>query len=112
MAKDKTSALERAKKAAAQGKGKRSARGGSSSRSALPRGWIQGDWMPSVIRQEDLDDMVEGGVIPHEAARLSGGEIEPQPRDGECVLLATHIDRGFSLPPHPFFRSFLNFFRA
>ena len=112
MMKSKTSALEHAKKAAAAGKGKRSARGGSSSRTALPKGWIQGDWMPSVLRQEDLDDMVEGGVIPHEAARLPGGEIEPQPRDGECVLLATHIDRGFSLPPHPFFRSFLNFFGA
>ena len=43
-----------------------------------------------------------GGVIPHEAVRLPGREIEPQPRDGECVLLATHVDRGFSLPPHPF----------
>ena len=62
--------------------------------------------MPLVIRQEDLDDMVEGGVIPHEAARLPGREIEPQPRDGECVLLATHVDRGFSLPPHPFFGAF------
>ena len=28
------------------------------------------------------------------------------------VLLATHVDRGFSLPPHPFFRGFLNFFGA
>ena len=64
MTKGKTSALERMKKAAAQGKGKRSARGGSSSRSTLLKGWIQGDWMPSVILQEDLDDMVEGGVIP------------------------------------------------
>ena len=73
MAKDKTSALERAKKAAAQGKGKRSARGGSSSRSALPRGWIQGDWMPSVIWQEDLDDMVEGGSFPTKP-RVSRGE--------------------------------------
>src|SRR4051812_28813018 len=112
MGKDKTSALERAKKAAVQGKWKKSARGGSSSRTALPRGWIQGDWMPTVLRQEDLDDMVKGGVIPHEAARLPGKEVEPQPLDGECVLLATHSDRGFSLPHHPFFRSFLNFFGA
>ena len=73
MAKDKTSALERAKEAAGQGKGKRSPRGGSSSRSALPRGWIQGDWMPSVIRQEDLDDMVEGGSFPMKL-RISRGE--------------------------------------
>ena len=103
MVKDKTSALERAKKAAVQGKGKKSARGGSSSRTALPKDWIQGDWMPSVIRQDDLDDLVEGGLIRHESARLPGKEVEPQPLDGECVLLATHIDRGFSLPPHPFF---------
>ena len=72
MTKGKTSALERVKKAVTQGKGKRSARGRSSSRSALPKGWIQGDWMPSVIRQEDLDDMVEGGVIPHDVASSSG----------------------------------------
>src|SRR3954465_12708470 len=110
MGKDKTSAPERTKKAAVQGKGKKSARGGSSSRTSLPRGWMQGDWMPTVLRQEDLDDMVEGRVIPHEAGRLPGREVEPQPLDGECILLATHIDRGFSLPPHPFFRSFLNFF--
>src|SRR3954468_2689376 len=111
MVKDKTSALERAKKAA-QAKGRKSARGGSSSRTALPRGWIQGDWMPSVLRQEDLDDMVEGGVILPGAARLPGREVEPQPHDDECVLLATHIDRRFSLPPHPFFRLLLNFFGA
>ena len=73
MTKSKTSALERAKKAAAAGKGKRSARGGSSSRTALPKGWIQGDWMPSVLRQEDLDDMVEGGSFPTKL-RVSRGE--------------------------------------
>ena len=73
MTKRKTSALEPAKKAAAAGKGKRSARGGSSSRTALPKGWIQGDWMPSVLRQEDLDDMVEGGSFPMKL-RISRGE--------------------------------------
>ena len=68
--------------------------------------------MPSTIRQEDIDDLVEGGLILHKSARLPGNEIEPQPLEGECVLIATHVDRGFSLPPHPFFRSFLNFFGA
>ena len=87
MVKEKMLALERAKKAAVQGKGKKSARGGSSSRTALPKDWIQGDWMPSVIRQDDLDDLVEGGFIPHESACLPGKEVEPQPLDGECVLL-------------------------
>ena len=77
MVKEKTSALERAKKAAVQGKGKKSAQGGSSSRTALPKDWIQGDWMPSVIRQDDLDDLVEGGFIPHESTRSRGKKSNP-----------------------------------
>ena len=112
MGKEKTVALERAKKATAKAKGKRTSRGGSSSRSGLPAGWIQGDWIRSAITQDDLDDLVEGGLIPHKSARLPGDETEPQPREGECVLLATHVDCGFLLPPHPFFRGFLNFFGA
>jgi hypothetical protein len=43
---------------------------------------------------------------------LPKGEVEPEPRDGERVLLLTHIERGFSMPPHPFFRAFLNYFGA
>ena len=75
---------------------------GSSSLSALPLGWIQGDWIRSSLRQEDLEELAESELIANDAARLPEGETEPQPRPGECVLLATHIDRGFSLPPHPF----------
>ena len=111
MVKDKTAALERAKKATGAAKGKKQNRG-SSSRAGLPPGWIQGDWIWSSLRQEDLDQLVESGLIAKGAARLPEGETEPQPRPGECVLLATHVDRGFSLPPHPFFRGFLNFFGA
>ena len=111
MGKEKTTVLEHAKKAMGAAKGKKTNRG-SSSRSGLPRGWIQGDWIRSSLQQEDLDEMVELGLIVHESARLLEGETEPQPRPGECVLLATHVDRGFSLPPHPFFRGFLNFFVA
>ena len=72
-------ALERSKKATVKAKGKRSIRGGSSSRSSLPRGWIQGDWIRSTISQDDIDDLVEGGLIPHESARLPEGETEPRP---------------------------------
>ena len=111
MVKDKTAALERAKKATGAAKGKKPSRG-SSSRSGLPPGWIQGDWIRSLIRQKDLTDLEESGLIAKGAARLPKGETEPQPRPSECVLLATHVDRGFSLPPHPFFCGFLNFFGA
>ena len=112
MVKDKTAALEHAKKGAAKGKGKKTGRSGSSSRSALPRGWVQGDWILSTIEPDDLQDLAESGLIEHGSWRLPRDETEPQPQEGECVLLATHVDRGFSLPPHPFFHAFLNFFGA
>ena len=114
MVKEKTAALERAKKATAMGKakGRPSSRGGSSSRSRLPKGWVQGDWIRSTITEKDLNDLANEGLIPHGSARLPGTECQPQPQEGECVLLATHIDRGFSLPPSVFFRGFLNFFGA
>ena len=100
MGKDKTTALERSKKAAAA-KGKKMSRG-SSPRSGLPPGWIQGDWIRSTILKEDLEDLADAGFIAHGTWRLPGNETEPQPQDVECVLLATHVDRGFTLPPHPF----------
>ena len=114
MVKEKTAALERAKKATATGKakGRASSRGGSSSRSRLPKGWVQGDWIRSTITETDLNDLANEGLIPHGSARLPGTECQPQPQEGECVLLATHVDRGFSLPPSVFFRGFLNFFGA
>ena len=79
MGKEKTVALERAKKAATKAKGKKSGRGGSSSRVGLPPGWIQGDWIRSTIRQKDLDDVANEGLIPHGSARLPGMEWQPQP---------------------------------
>ena len=102
MVKEKTAALERAKKATAKAKGRATSRGRSSSRAGLPQGWVQGDWICSTIRQKDLDDLANERLIPHGSARLPRKEWQPQPQEGECVLLATHVDRGFSLPPSPF----------
>lgn len=109
MAKDKTRALERAKKTTS--KGKKTAKG-STSRSTLPPGWIQGDWIPSSVSREDLENLIIDGLLAEGSWRLPEGESEPAPRDEERVLLMTHVERGFSLPPHPFFRGFLNFFGA
>ena len=62
--------------------------------------------------KEDLENHAADNLIAHGSWRLSEGESEPQPREGECILLTTHVKRGFSLPPHPFFWGFLNFFGA
>ena len=66
MVKDKTAALERAKKATVTVKGKKTSRG-LSSRSRLPPGWIQGDWIWSTIRKEDL---ATAGLIADGSWRL------------------------------------------
>src|SRR4051812_45067971 len=93
MGKERTTALERAKKATATAKGRASSQGGSSSRSKLPQGWVQGDWIRSTITEKDLADLADEGLIPHGSARLPGRESQPQPKEGECVLLATHYPR-------------------
>ena len=72
MVKDKTAALECAKKATGAAKGKKQNRG-SSSRAGLPPGWIQGDWIRSSIRQEDLDELAESELIAKGAARCRRG---------------------------------------
>ena len=65
-----------------------------------------------MLRAEDLEDLAATGLIAAGATRLPNSVTEPQPRSGECVLLATHVSRGFSLPSHPFFLGFLKFFGA
>ena len=78
MVKDKTAALERAKKTKEVAKGRKQQRG-SSSRARPPPSWIQGDWIRSSIQQADLDEPVESGLIAKGAARLPEGEMSPQP---------------------------------
>ncbi|KAI5000447.1 hypothetical protein ZWY2020_005036 [Hordeum vulgare] len=101
MPKGKSSKLERAKKG---GKGRKPGR------TAVPPGWIQGDFLPSTVTKEGVLDLVENGMVADNSWKLRGDELEPAPREGERVLLLTHVERGFSLPPHPFFRGFLFYF--
>ena len=85
MVNEKTAAMERAKKATVTGKakGRATSRGGSSSRSRLLQGWVQGDWIRSTITETDLAEMTNEGLIPHGAARLRGNEWHPQAQEGE-----------------------------
>ena len=71
MVKEKTAALECAKKASVMTKRKKTARG-SLSRSALLPGWIQEDWTRSTVSQEDLESLAHDGLIKHGSWRLPG----------------------------------------
>src|ERR1044072_1364503 len=72
-----------------------------------------GECMPFVVTVENIRRYQDEGLIPRHGCRLPApGEVEPHPRDDEQVLLLSHVDRGFSLPPHPFLLDFLAFIRS
>ncbi|KAI4996724.1 hypothetical protein ZWY2020_052066 [Hordeum vulgare] len=96
MTKGQTSKLEAKKK-------KKGAASTQRRQRALPVGWIQGDFLPSTVRETNVLELVEHGMVVNKSWRLLEGEMEPAPREGERVLLLSHVARGFSLPPHPFF---------
>ncbi|KAI5006514.1 hypothetical protein ZWY2020_033757 [Hordeum vulgare] len=100
MMKGQTSMLESQKK-----KKKKAAAPAQWRQRALPAGWIQGDFLPSMVTKDDLLELVEQGLIENKSWRLPAeGEMEPAPQEGERILLLSHVYRGFSLPPHPFFK--------
>src|ERR1041385_5005169 len=69
-----------------------------------------GEWLPSIVTAENIRRYQDEGLIPRHGCRLPGpGEVEPHPREDQRVLLLSHVDRGFSLPPHPFLLDFLAF---
>ncbi|KAI4976420.1 hypothetical protein ZWY2020_050027 [Hordeum vulgare] len=107
MTKGQTSKMETRKK-----KGKAAAPAQRRQR-PLPAGWIQGDFLPSTVTEGDLLQLVEHRMIVHKSWRLPAeNEVEPAPREGERVLLLSHVYQGFSLPPHPFFKGIMNHFGA
>ena len=69
-----------------------------------------GEWLASIVTEEMLQGYQDAGLVPRHGCRLPPpGEDEPLPRGDERVLLLSHVDRGFSLPPHPFLLDLLAF---
>ena len=72
-----------------------------------------GEWIPSRVTARRSEELADEGMIPHEGwCRPSTREVEPAPQEDERALLIAHIKRGFSMPPHPLFRAFLDYFGA
>jgi hypothetical protein len=65
--------------------------------------------------QLHLGGLVKRGLLsPRSTAKewlLPGCEELPVPRDGYVVSFAHFHERGFGMPPHPFFRGFLHHYR-
>ncbi|SPT17149.1 unnamed protein product [Triticum aestivum] len=79
-----------------------------------PKAPITCNWVRSNVTDSTLADFVKTGylpkkeVMPYRAPDPS--EERPQPKDGEVVIFADHMSRGFAPPGSKFFRDVLHFF--
>jgi hypothetical protein len=73
-----------------------------------------GSWDPCNLDEGDLSSLeLEGWIAAKEISRwrVDPGAAMPAPSDGEIVMLKSHIDRGFSLPPSYFLKGVLRHYR-
>ena len=59
------------------------------------------NWAPSRVTEEQLDNLVKTGALAKKDVihwRVPGPENPPTPKDGEVVVFADHLERGFSPP--------------
>ncbi|SPT19130.1 unnamed protein product [Triticum aestivum] len=79
-----------------------------------PKAPITCNWMRSNVTDDTLADFVKTGYLPKKEIMSyrapDPSEERPQPRDGEVVIFADHMSRGFAPPGSKFFREVLNFF--
>ena len=73
----------------------------------------KGSWEGSEVSAADIQYLSDTRRLPSKAkvaARMAGGEREPQPQEGKRVVFFSHFKRGFGLPASTFFHAFLSFF--
>ncbi|XBI55331.1 hypothetical protein VPH35_037176 [Triticum aestivum] len=79
-----------------------------------PKASITCNWMKSNVTNETLADFVKSGYLPKKDVMSyrapDPSEERPHPKDGEVVIFADHMSRGFAPPGSKFFRDVLNFF--
>jgi len=67
-----------------------------------------GNWTPSTITTEQLKELENDGLLPAGIWRSAENHPEPDPQNGERVMLVSHIDRGLGFPPSAFFLEVLS----
>ena len=68
------------------------------------------NWVPSWVTEEQLNNLAKTGALAKKDVihwRVPGPENPPTPKDGEIVVFADHLSRGFSPPGLKFFRDVL-----
>ena len=65
------------------------------------------NWVPSRVTETQLDDLVSIGALDIKDTihwRVPGDECPPTPQEGEVVIFADHLARGFKPPSSKFYR--------
>ena len=68
------------------------------------------NWAPPRVTEDQLNNCVATGALAKKDGihwRVPGPENPPTPKDGEVVVFADHLSRGFSPPGSKFFRDVL-----
>ena len=66
------------------------------------------NWVPSRVTETQLENLVKIGTLGEKDVihwRVPGPESVPEPKDGEVVVFADHLARGFSPPGSKFFKA-------
>ncbi|KAE8812041.1 hypothetical protein D1007_11061 [Hordeum vulgare] len=82
------------------------------SSSAPKSGQHKGAWLGSDICDDHIEALRHRRLLPPAslvAARVTGAENSPMPREGEVVVFEEHFYRGFGLHASNFFANFLIF---
>jgi hypothetical protein len=85
----------------------------SDTESAIPE-TLGGSWDPCNLDEGTLSSLEsEGWITAKEISRwrVNPGAAMLAPSDGEIIMLKSHIDRGFSLPPSNFLKGVLQHYR-
>ena len=68
------------------------------------------NWVPSRVTEAQLAGCVATGALANKDTihwRVPGPEFPPEPQDGEVIVFADHLSRGFTPPGSKFFRDVL-----
>jgi hypothetical protein len=72
------------------------------------------NWVVSTVTEETLNEYVKEGILAAKNVihwRAPGREAIPAPKEGEVIVFADHMLRGFSPPGSKKFRDMLHFFQ-
>ena len=64
------------------------------------------NWVPSQMTEDQLNNLVKTGALSEKNVihwRVPGTECPPTPQEGEVIVFADHLSRGFNPPSSKFF---------